>query len=196
MERYGIDVLWIPLGAGGWFVRLNGRVWEALQASTSRRKPSDLYHTALIVHVPQGRFTIENAWPVPDSSGAGRGVVAEGPVFSPLLGRLRAFRYEVRCWPEGVIFDAEWAAGGPRRICDDIDTATRVLEVLPHVPTHVWGRTIDGTRDMWNSNSTISWALTRSGLDVAQPDLPPGGRAPGWQAGIAVAHRERGIADP
>src|SRR5690349_6816569 len=26
---YGIDLYWLPLGAGGWFVRLNGLVYEA-----------------------------------------------------------------------------------------------------------------------------------------------------------------------
>jgi len=28
----GIDLYWLPLGAGGWFVRLNGRVYEAARA--------------------------------------------------------------------------------------------------------------------------------------------------------------------
>lgn len=34
---YGIDLLWIPLGAGGWFVRMNGCVWEAVQALHAHR---------------------------------------------------------------------------------------------------------------------------------------------------------------
>jgi hypothetical protein len=42
---------------------------------------------------------------------------------------------------------------------------------------------------MWNSNSTISWLLARAGLDVESIALPPGGRAPGWRAGIVVAQR-------
>jgi hypothetical protein len=42
---------------------------------------------------------------------------------------------------------------------------------------------------MWNSNSVIAWLLAQSGLptDAIQP--PTGGRAPGWQAGLTVAHR-------
>ena len=81
-----------PLGAGGWFVQFNGRVWQALQARKERRPPDDLFHSALIVRVPEGRFTIENAWPTHDSSGEHRGVVAEGPVFHRWLGALQIFR--------------------------------------------------------------------------------------------------------
>ena len=39
-----IDLWWLPLGAGGWFVRLNGRAYEALHALVERRRPLDLYH--------------------------------------------------------------------------------------------------------------------------------------------------------
>src|SRR5919204_5813683 len=63
-----------PLGAGGWFVRLNGRIYEAVQAIRERRRPFDLYHTALEVRVPEGRFVIENSWPIPDGDGRARGV--------------------------------------------------------------------------------------------------------------------------
>jgi hypothetical protein len=43
---------------------------------------------------------------------------------------------------------------------------------------------------MWNSNSLVSWLLARSGLDVGAVELPAGGRAPGWRAGIVVARRQ------
>jgi hypothetical protein len=49
---------------------------------------------------------------------------------------------------------------------------------------------------MWNSNSVISWLIARSGLDVDSVELPTGGRAPGWRAGIVVAHRQQAIAAP
>ena len=53
----GIDLYWIPLGAGGnGYVRLNGRVYEAIKARLERRRSFDLYHTALEVRVPDGRF--------------------------------------------------------------------------------------------------------------------------------------------
>jgi hypothetical protein len=44
----GIELYWLPLGAGGWFVRLNGRIWEAIHALLEHRRPLDLYHTALV----------------------------------------------------------------------------------------------------------------------------------------------------
>src|SRR5919106_6254708 len=34
-----IDLFWLPLGAGGWFVRLNGRIYEAIRAHRERRRP-------------------------------------------------------------------------------------------------------------------------------------------------------------
>jgi hypothetical protein len=191
-SRYGIDLLWIPLGAGGWFIRFNGRVWEAAQARRESRDPQDLYHSALEVHVPDGRYVVENAWPIPDLRGASRGVVVEGPVFSRRLGRLRVFRYEVRCWPEGTIYDASWAVGGPKRITDDVQAAQRVLEVLSSMPPRVWGRRVPEAGDMWNSNSTVSWALTRSGVEAEALSPPLGGRAPGWGAGVCVALAEIG----
>jgi hypothetical protein len=81
----------LPLGAGGHFVRLNGRLYEALAARLERRPARDLYHSALQVEVPQGTFVIEQA-PVHDWSGTDRGVVAEGDVMvdgSIRGGRLR-----------------------------------------------------------------------------------------------------------
>lgn len=188
--RYGIDLLWIPLGAGGWFVRFNGRVWEIVQAWREQRDPLDLYHSALEVYVPDSRYVVENAWPIPDLRGASRGVVAEGPVFGRSLGRFRTLRYEVRCWRGGTIYDASWAVGGPRRISDDRQMAQRCLRVLSSMPARVWGRRVPEADDMWNSNSTISWVLTRSGIDAAALSPPSGGRAPGWGAGISVASGE------
>ena len=72
----------------------------------------------------------------------------------------------------------------------DAGCAQRVLDLVPRVPTPVWGRDELGTGDMWNSNSLISWLIARSGLEVEQLRPPAGGRAPGWDAGIAVAARE------
>ena len=51
-----VDLYWLPLGAGGHSVRLNGRVFEAVAARLERRSPCDLYHSALVVRVPEGRF--------------------------------------------------------------------------------------------------------------------------------------------
>ena len=39
-----VDLCWWPLGAGGHFVRLNGRIYEAIAARIQRRPRCDLYH--------------------------------------------------------------------------------------------------------------------------------------------------------
>lgn len=184
----GIDLYWLPLGAGGHSVRLNGRVYEAVAARLRRRPTSDLYHSGLVVHVPEGRFVIEQA-PVRDSNGAERGVVAEGAVGARWAGRFRIFRYEVRRWRNGVIPDVAEAVESPQRLSDDLLQAHRLLDLVPSVPTPVWGRDEFGTGEMWNSNSVISWLIARSGIAAESIPLPVGGRAPGWEAGIAVARR-------
>ncbi len=182
-----IDLYWLPLGAGGRSVRLNGIAFEALAALAQRRPRRDLYHSALEVSVPEGRFVVEQApaWAGPPE----RGVVAEGPVGARALGRLRLFRYEVRRWRDGVIPDVAEAVASPIRLSDDPDRARSLLAEVPRVPTPVWGRDELRAGEMWNSNSTISWLIARSGLEPGLVPLPPGGRAPGWDAGVAVAHR-------
>jgi hypothetical protein len=93
----GIDLYWLPLGAGGHFVRWNGRVYEAAVALRDRRPRYDLYHSALEVRTGGGRYVIESA-PIRAADGPDRGVVAEGPVGSRLLRCLPIFRYELRFW--------------------------------------------------------------------------------------------------
>jgi hypothetical protein len=186
----GIDLFWLPLGAGGHSVRLNGRIFEAVAARLERRDRCDLYHSALEVRAPEGRFVIEQA-PVRPSDCAERGVVAEGAVGAGAAGRFRLFRYEVRRWRDGVIPDIAEAVDSPHRLSDDPDYARRVLELVPQVPTPVWGRDDLHAGEMWNSNSVISWLIVCSGLDVESIQPPPGGRAPGWRAGIVVAHSQQ-----
>jgi hypothetical protein len=182
-----IDLYWLPLGAGGHSVRLNGRVFEAVAARLERRERRDLYHSALEVGVPEGQFVIEMG-PIPRGDAA-RGVVAEGPVGARAARRLRIFRYEVRRWRNGVIPDIDEAVDSPRRLSDDPGRAWRLLALVPQVPTPVWGRDELRAGEMWNSNSLISWLIARSGLDVESVEPPPGGRAPGWRAGIVLAGR-------
>jgi hypothetical protein len=186
-----IDLYWLPLGAGGHSVRLNGKIFEAVAARLERRDRRDLYHSALEVGVPEGRFVIEMA-PVPRGDAAARGVVAEGPVGSRAARRLRIFRYEVRRWQDGVIPDVDEAVDSPRRLSDDPGRARRLLALVPQVPTPVWGRDELRAGEMWNSNSLVSWLIVRSRIDVESIDLPRGGRAPGWRAGTVVAHRRVG----
>jgi hypothetical protein len=186
-----IDLYWLPLGAGGWFVRLNGRIYEAIHARLERRRPLDLYHSALVVRVPEGRFVIENAWPIPDADGASRGVVVEGPVGSLRIAHFRAFRYEVRRWRDGVIADADAAVASPQRLSNDRRRARRLLDLVSSLPSLIWGRDELGTGEMWNSNSVVSWLLARSGLPMEGISPPAGGRAPGWEAGLITARRHR-----
>lgn len=186
-----MELLWIPLGADAHVVRLSGKIYEAIVAFLRRRPRCDLYHSALRVVVPHGPFVIEQA-PVPDRHGEHRGVVASGPVGMRWLGRFRIFRYEVRCWREGTIPDADAAVGNPLWVTEEIALALRILEVLPTIPTPVWGRDQLRTGEMWNSNSVISWLLAWADLAPHRLRPPPGGRAPGWNAGIAAARAEMG----
>ena len=181
-----VDLYWLPLGAGGHFVRLNGRLYEAIAAGVQRRPRFDLYHAALQVELPEGRYVIEQT-PVPDRSGRQRGVVASGPVGSRWAGRFRIFRYEIRVWLGGRIPDVAEAVDSPRRLCDDERCARRLLEIVPKVPTPVWGRDELGTGEMWNSNSVIAWVIAGAGIDTETIRPPIGGRAPGWRAGLIVA---------
>jgi hypothetical protein len=183
-----VDLYWLPLGAGGHFVRLNGRLYEALAARLQRRRVYDLYHSALQVELPEGTFVIEQA-PVHDWSGKDRGVVAEGAVGTLWAGRFRIFRYEIRLWRGGHIPDVAEAVDSPRPLTNDEPRARRVLDVVRHVPTPVWGRDELAAGEMWNSNSVIAWTLARSGIDTESIHSPAGGRAPGWQAGLVVARR-------
>jgi hypothetical protein len=186
----GIDLYWLPLGAGGHSVRLNGRIFEALAALVARRDRFDLYHSALEVRVPEARFVIEMA-PVWSGDRAERGVVVEGAVGAQTVGRLRLFRYEVRRWRDGTIPDIDEAVDSPRCLSNDLDCARHLLELVPEVPTLVWGRDELDAGEMWNSNSLISWLIVRSGLDVESIHTPLGGRAPGWSAGIVLARRQQ-----
>jgi hypothetical protein len=183
-----IDLYWLPLGAGGQFVSWNGRAYEALMALWERRRPQDLYHSALEVTVPQGRFVIEMT-PIPDVKGAERGVVAEGAVGSRLAGHLRLFRYELRRWKDGVIPDVDEAVDSPVHLSGEARDARRLLELVPEVPTLVWGRDELRAGEMWNSNSVVSWLLARAGLNNDTIGPPTGGRAPGWKAGLVAAKR-------
>jgi hypothetical protein len=190
--RVGIDLYWLPLGAGGNFVRFNGRVYEAIKARLERRPVRDLYHSALQVFVPEGRYVVENT-PVVDDHGRERGVVIEGSVGARWAGRLRMFRYEMRRWLDGVIPDISEAVDSPRRLSVDLNDARRLLELMPHMPVLIWGRDELGAGEMWNSNSMIAWLIARTGLDVESIKPPAGGRAPGWHAGVVAAARERAV---
>lgn len=169
-------------------MKYNGRVYEAVAARLQRREPRALFHAALEVTAGGVRHVIESA-PIPDGRGpVARGVVLEGPVGARWAGRLRVFRYELRCWPDGVIPDRAWAAPVVA-LTDDDAAAARLVALTPQVPPHVWGRDPGGAGEMWNSNSIVAWLLQRAGIDAAALTPPAGGRAPGWGAGLVEAGR-------
>ena len=166
----------------------NGRIYEAVAARLAPRRVCDLYHSALEVRVPEGRFVIESA-PIRAAAGPERGVVAEGAVGSRGAGRLQIFRYELRFWRDGVIPDLAEAVDSPRHLTDEVETGRRLLALASSVPTPVWGRDQLHAGEMWNSNSVVAWLIASSGLEVAKIRPPRGGRAPGWEAGLVVARR-------
>lgn len=116
-----------------------------------------------------------------------RGVVVEGPVGSRLLGRSPLFRYEVRRWRSGVIPGLAAGYDAPVQVSDRAEEAMRLLALVPLVPALTWGRDEARTGERWNSNSMVSWLLASSGLDMRRIGPPAGTRAPGWQAGLALA---------
>lgn len=189
LRRAAIDLFWLPLGAGGHSVRWNGRAYEALASWRQHRAARDLYHAALEVTEGPTRYVIEMgpAWGV---AAPERGVVQEGPVGLRVLGRYRAFRYEVRRWPGGCIPDVAEAVDSPRRLSEDPWQVAHVLGAVPRVPSLIWGRDELLAGDMWNSNSLIAWLLADAGIDLDDVQPPGDGRAPGWAAGLVLARRE------
>jgi hypothetical protein len=186
-----VTLWWIPVGAGGHVVRRTSSWWERIDARRAGRPPGRLFHAALEVTVDGTRSTIEMApaWGVPP--GGDRGVVCTGPVGFRWLERWRLFRYEVRCWPQGVTPDLTWAEGGPTQLTDNPQVARVVLDSISRVPRLVWGRVVPPTGDMWNSNSLVAWLLREAGIDTSRLRPPEGGRAPGWEAGLALAGEKR-----
>lgn len=190
MPAASVHLYWVPLGAGDntHCVRTNGRMFEWMQARLERRSRCDLYHSALAVRVDDVEYAIEMG-PAWGNRVTERGVVGEGSVGLPGLGRWKFFRYEVRCCRAGVIPDAEDAAGGPVQLDTDPLRARTLLHLVPQFPTVTWGRDELQTGDMWNSNSLTSWLLARSGHDLGAVKMPLHGRAPGWSAGVDVGTR-------
>ena len=161
---------------------------EAIEAAYQHRPRCDLCHAALVVQLDGDRYTIELA-PSPNADTASRGVVATGAVGSRWAGRLRVFRYEMRCWQGGSIPDLGYAVGGPRVLNNDSRVARRLIDLVPAVPLPVWGHDELKAGEMWNSNSVIAWLIFTADLPTDTLAPPPRGRAPGWDAGLKVARR-------
>ena len=72
-----VDLYWIPVGAGGYVVRLSGKLYGALKALAEHRPRLDRYHAPLQIWLPADRFVIECA-AILNLRGKERGVVAGG----------------------------------------------------------------------------------------------------------------------
>lgn len=184
--RRGVDLYWIPLGAGAHAVRWTGAVHERWCSHRDHRPPERIYHSALVVRGEGAEVVIEQAPAA--RHGERRGVVAVGPVATRLMAFWPLPRYEVRRWRAGHIDDVDQALD-PVSVSVDEDTSRRVLEAVPRVPVLTWGRDATGTGEMWNSNSVIAWILQTGGIDAAALSPPAGGAAPGWRSGTAAAQK-------
>jgi hypothetical protein len=198
MRDAAVDLYWLPLGAGGRSVRLNGLAFEFVAARFQHRTRCDLYHSALEVRVAHERYVVEMA-PVWNDPADERGVVAEGPVGSRRLAGCALFRYEIRRWHNGRIPDIAEAVESPQRLSEDPAAGRRVLELAAAVPTPVWGRDELHTGEMWNSNSVTAWLLARAGIDVRETrppsaDAHPAGPPALWK--LDVSGRPRATSRP
>lgn len=192
MNDAEVQLWWLPVGAGGHVVVHTSRWWERFHALLEHRPEQPLFHSALIVIRAREEYVIEMA-PAWGKHSPSHGVVASGPVGLRFLGRLRLFRYEVRCWRQGILPDRQYAVESPVVFPLTDAAAANLLARTAAVPPHIWGRPVNGSTqtggatDMWNSNSLTSWLLQGAGLDAARIGPPRGGRAPGWAAGIAAS---------
>ncbi|MEO8540744.1 MAG: hypothetical protein ABI577_13475 [bacterium] len=185
MDGY-VDLYWLPVGAGKlspprkWSLWL----WEALDAATHRRARKRLLHAALkLVDLAGTTFTVEL---MPDFLPGTVPPAMTGSVGFSAAGRWRFFRYRLSCEPVERLPDEEWAVQSPSRLGDG-NLANTILALAPTAPPYVWGLRAKGTREMWTSDSAISWLLIRAGVSLDGIGPPAGGRAPGWSAGIDAA---------
>jgi hypothetical protein len=185
LARGAVDLYWIPLGAGDHVVLWVG---SCTRRSRPRRAPTALRPLPFRPGGGRPRRPIRDRIRADPGRAGTSAASSSRSGRDEMGGRFRLFRYEIRRWREGSIPDANYAVSSPIRVASDLARAQRVLDLVPSVPIPVWGRDELRTGEMWNSNSVVSWLLARAGVDrTAQP--PPGGRAPGWDAGLTVATR-------
>jgi hypothetical protein len=60
-------------------------------------------------------------------------------------------------------------------LTNDPRIAQRLWDCVPDLPTPIWGRDELNAGEMWNSNSIVSWLITRSGLQTDTIHPPLGG---------------------
>ena len=190
MQTAYVDLYWLPLGAGGHSVRYNGRVFESVVARLEKRPVRDLYHSALVVRVPDGEFVIEQA-PAFHGDGGLRGVVAEGAVGSrrPRQATPLSLRDQMLAWRRHP--GRERGRREPRRLTNDPASRSASSTSFADVPTPGLGtRRARCRRDVeLELGDLLADRAQRHRTSMAcirQHD----GRAPGWRAGVVVARRQ------
>ncbi|MFN0095920.1 MAG: hypothetical protein ACKVVT_14235 [Dehalococcoidia bacterium] len=186
MGMCAVELYWIPVAAGTPRAqRASLWLWEAFEAARARRPRATLYHSALKLHAGDGvTRTLELT---PEFIGTPEPPIVVGAVFSKPLARWRLFRYQLRELTVERLPDEGWAVASPVCLSEEVAAVERVLRLAPSVPPHTWGRRLHGMKEMWTSDSAISWLLGTAGVDLTGVRPPPGGRAPGWDAGIRLA---------
>lgn len=179
-----IDLYWMPVGAGTHFQRASLVLYESLAAALARRPRVALVHSALKLARQGQVFTLEL---MPLERGQPEAPLMTGPVGLRPAGRLRLFTYQLRLRESNRLPDEQYRVQPPERLASDEAAVDRLLELAPTLPPFTWGRRVQGTSEMWTSDSAISWLLLQSGIDATRIALPPHSRAPGWHAGIELA---------
>lgn len=180
-----LDLCWLPVGAGTRVQAASLWLYESVAARIGRRPKATLYHAALKFGVDARRYTLE-LMPIPREQH--EEPLMTGPVGTRLAARLRIFQYQLRLRESAELPDEQWIAS-VHRLASDPSAIEGVLGHARLVPPYTWGRRVPGTKEMWTSDSALSWLLTRAGVALGEAGPPPGGRAPGWDAGIAIARR-------
>jgi hypothetical protein len=188
-DAASLDLYWIPVGAGERVTPVAVWAFESVMATAQRRPREQLFHSAMVAEVDGVTTMVEMSPEQPGDGASLRGVVAGAPIALAPLGRFRFFRYEVRVWPGGSIPDLHLAVESPVRITEDPEHVRTVLGLVPEAPAPVWGRDELGLGERWNCNSVTAWTLSNAGLVDRAGSPPPGGRAPGWRAGLQAATR-------
>lgn len=185
MDDASLELYWIPVAAGtSRAQQASLRFWEGFEAARARRRRAVLYHSALKFRLDGQRFTLEL---MPAFIRTDAPPLMTGPVGVRGADRLRLFRYQLVCLPVDALPDEQWAVESPVRLSADSGAVRRVIELAPCVPRYAWGRRQRGTREMWTSDSVVSWLLVKAGVDLSRVHPPRGGRAPGWDAGKQLA---------
>lgn len=116
-----------------------------------------------------------------------REIIANGAVGAAWAARWKIGRYEVCRWRDGAIPDVAEAVDSPQHMTADASSAYRLLELLPALPTPVWGRDELETGDVEFQLGGGVAAGRQWRRSAGDP--PDGGSAPGWAAGLAVAQQ-------